>query len=177
MAETVKLFDGPTLQRMLTRVAHEIAENQDQSELVVLVGIQESGVPLARRLSTLLEKIWGHPVPVGSLDINLHRDDLDQRVAPQLHPTDIPFDINGRTVVLVDDVLFSGRTIRAAMDALTDFGRASRIQLAVLVDRGHRELPIRPDFVGKNIATRVGERVKVELTELQGRDLVTLERE
>jgi pyrimidine operon attenuation protein/uracil phosphoribosyltransferase len=177
MAETVKLFDGATLQRMLTRVAHEIAENQDQSELVVLVGIQESGVPLARRLSAQLEKIWGHPVPVGSLDINLHRDDLDQRVAPQLHPTDIPFDINGRTVVLVDDVLFSGRTIRAAMDALTDFGRASRIQLAVLVDRGHRELPIRADFVGKSIPTRTGERVKVELTELQGRDLVTLERE
>ena len=145
--------------------------------ILALVGIQESGVPLAQRLAALLEKIWGHPVPVGSLDINLHRDDLDQRVAPQLHPTDIPFDINGRTVVLVDDVLFSGRTIRAAMDALTDFGRASRIQLAVLVDRGHRELPIRPDFVGKNIATRAGERVRVELTELQGRDLVTLERE
>lgn len=177
MAETVKLLDAPSLERMLIRVAHEIAENQEQSQLVALIGIQDSGVPLARRLATLLEKIWGHPVPVGALDINLHRDDLDQRIAPQLHPTEIPFNITGRTVVLVDDVLFSGRTIRAALDALTDFGRASRIQLAVLVDRGHRELPIRPDFVGKSISTRPGERVKVELTELHGRDLVTLEPE
>jgi len=177
MAETVKLFDTPALQRMLSRVAHEIAENQNESQSVALVGIQDSGVPLAHRLAALLEKIWEHPVPVGALDINLHRDDLDQRVAPQLHPTEIPFDITGRTVILVDDVLFSGRTIRAALDALTDFGRASRIQLAVLVDRGHRELPIRPDFVGKSISTRPGERIKVELTELHGRDLVTLEHE
>ena len=177
MAESVKLLDAPTLQRMLARLAHEIAEDQEQSELVALVGIQDSGVPLARRLAAVLENIWGHPVPVGALDINLHRDDLDQRVAPQLHPTDIPFDITDRTVVLVDDVFFSGRTTRAALDALTDFGRASRIQLAVLVDRGHRELPIRPDFVGKAISTRPGERVKVELSELHGRDLVTLERE
>jgi len=177
MPETVKLFDGPTLQRMLARVAHEIAENQDDSASVALIGVQDSGVPLARRLAALLEKIWGHNVPVGVLDINLHRDDLDQRIAPQLHPTEIPFDVTDRTVVLVDDVLFSGRTIRAALDALTDFGRAKRIQLAVLVDRGHRELPIRPDFVGKSISTRPGERVKVELTELHGRDLVTLERE
>lgn len=177
MAETVKLFDAPTLQRMLTRMAHEIAENQDQGEQVVVVGIQDSGVPLARRLAGLLEKIWGHPVPAGTLDINLHRDDLDQRIAPQLHPTEMPCDITGRTVVLVDDVLFSGRTIRAALDALMDLGRPSSIRLAVLVDRGHRELPIRPDFVGKSISTRAGERVNVELTELHGRDLVTLVRE
>jgi pyrimidine operon attenuation protein/uracil phosphoribosyltransferase len=177
MPETVKLFDAPTLQRMLTRMAHEIAENQDQSNQVVVVGIQDSGVPLARRLAGLLEKIWGHPVPAGTLDITLHRDDLDQRVAPQLHPTEMPCDITGRTVVLVDDVLFSGRTIRAALDALMDLGRPSGIRLAVLVDRGHRELPIRPDFVGKSISTRAGERVNVELTELHGRDMVTLVRE
>jgi pyrimidine operon attenuation protein/uracil phosphoribosyltransferase len=177
MPEIVKLFDAPTLQRMLARMAHEIAENQDQSDKVVVVGVQDSGVPLARRLAALLEKIWGHPVPTGSLDINLHRDDLDQRLAPQLLPTEIPCDITGRTVLLVDDVLFSGRTIRAAMDALMDIGRASSIRLAVLVDRGHRELPIRPDFVGKSISTGPGERVNVELIELHGRDLVTLVRE
>ena len=177
MAERTKLFDALTLQRMLTRVAHEIAESNEQSSQVVLIGVQLSGVPLARRLAALLEGIWGHPVPAGALDINLHRDDLNDRIAPQLHPTEIPFDITGKTVVLVDDVLFSGRTIRAALDALMDFGRASRIQLAVLVDRGHRELPIRPDFVGKNISTAPGERVKVELKELHGRDVVTLERE
>ncbi len=177
MAETVKLFDAPTLQRMLTRMAHEIAENQDQGNQVVVVGIQDSGVPLARRLAGLLEKIWGHPVPAGTLDITLHRDDLDQRVTPQLRPTEMPCDITGRTVVLVDDVLFSGRTIRAALDALMDLGRPGSIRLAVLVDRGHRELPIRPDFVGKSISTGAGERVHVELTELDGRDLVTLVRE
>lgn len=177
MSDMASLLDGPTLQRILTRVAHEIAERNASSSEVVLVGIQDSGVPLARRLAALLAGIWGHSVPVGALDISLHRDDLDQRAAPRLHPTEIPCDINGRTVVLVDDVLFSGRTIRAAMDALTDLGRASRIQLAVLVDRGHRELPIRPDFVGKNISTAPGERVKVELQELHGRDAVTLERE
>jgi pyrimidine operon attenuation protein/uracil phosphoribosyltransferase len=177
MPEVSNLLDARGLQRVLTRVAHEIAERNSQSSEVVLVGIQDSGVPLARRLSSLLEGIWGHPVPTGALDISLHRDDLNQRVAPQLHPTEIPCDINGRTVVLVDDVLFSGRTIRAALDALTDLGRAARVQLAVLVDRGHRELPIRPDFVGKNISTAPGERVKVELTELHGRDAVTLVRE
>lgn len=177
MPEVANLLDAPTLRRTLTRVAHEIAECNETSSEVVLVGIQDSGVPLARRLAALLEGIWGHPVPTGALDISMHRDDLDQRAAPQMHPTQIPCDITGRTVVLVDDVLFSGRTIRAAMDALTDFGRASRIQLAVLVDRGHRELPIRADFVGKSIPTALNERVRVELTELTGRDAVTLERE
>jgi pyrimidine operon attenuation protein/uracil phosphoribosyltransferase len=177
MAETANLMDGPALQRILTRVAHEIAERNPESKEVVLLGIQASGVPLARRLAALLQDIWSHPVPAGALDISLHRDDLDQRVAPQLRPTEIPCDINGRTVVLVDDVLFSGRTIRAAMDALTDFGRACRIQLAVLVDRGHRELPIRADFVGKNISTSPTDRVCVLLQELHGQDLITVERD
>jgi pyrimidine operon attenuation protein/uracil phosphoribosyltransferase len=177
MPETSQICDAAALQRMLTRIAHEIAERNTASAEVVLLGIQQSGVPLAQRLGPLLQSIWGHPVPTGSLDISLHRDDLDQRAAPKMYPTEIPCDINGRTVVLVDDVLFSGRTIRAALDALTDFGRASRVQLAVLVDRGHRELPIRPDFVGKNISTAPGERVRVEMKELHGRDGVTLERE
>jgi pyrimidine operon attenuation protein / uracil phosphoribosyltransferase len=177
MSANAQLLDAATIRRTLTRVAHEIAERNDPSTEVLLVGIQDSGVPLARRLAVLLESIWGHPVPTGALDISMHRDDLDGRVAPTLHPTEIPFDITGRTVVLVDDVLFSGRTIRAAMDSLTDFGRARQIQLAVLVDRGHRELPIRADFVGKNIPTAATDRVRVELAELHGKDAVTLERE
>jgi len=176
MPETVALLNASALQRVLTRIAHEIAERDEKSGEVVLVGIQKSGVPLARRLAVLLESIWGHSVPVGALDISMHRDDLDQRAAPQMYPTEIPFDITGRTVVFVDDVLFSGRTIRAALDALTDLGRPARIQLAVLVDRGHRELPIRADFIGKNIPTSPGERVRVELKELVGRDAVFLER-
>ena len=116
-------------------------------------GIPEGGVPLAQRLSATLKSIWNHAVPVGTLDVSMHRDDLGQRAAPQVHPTVVPFDVTGKTVVFVDDVLFSGRTIRAAMDALNDFGRPSCIQLAVLVDRGHRELPIKADFVGKNVPT------------------------
>lgn len=176
MPETVALLDAAAMQRVLTRMAHEIAERHESGRDVVLVGIQKSGVPLARRLAVLLETIWGHAVPVGALDISMHRDDLDQRAAPQMQPTEIPFDITGRTVVFVDDVLFSGRTIRAALDALTDLGRPARIQLAVLVDRGHRELPIRADFVGKNIPTAPDERVRVELKELVGRDGVVLER-
>jgi pyrimidine operon attenuation protein/uracil phosphoribosyltransferase len=176
MPEIIPLLDAPAIQRVLTRVAHEIAERNEQSSEVVLIGIQKSGVPIAHRLAIILESVWGHSVPSGALDISMHRDDLDQRAAPQLHPTEIPFDITGRTVVLVDDVLFSGRTIRAALDALTDMGRPARIQLAVLVDRGHRELPIRADFVGKNVPTAPNERVRVELKELTGRDAVNLER-
>ena len=128
-----------------------------------MVGIQRGGVPLGQRLGALLTGIWGQPVPTGSLDVSMHRDDLDRRVAPNVQPTVIPFDVTGKTVVLVDDVLFSGRTIRAAMDALNDFGRPRRIQLAVLIDRGHRELPIKADFVGKNVPTAHTERVRVRL--------------
>jgi pyrimidine operon attenuation protein/uracil phosphoribosyltransferase len=141
-----------------------------------MVGIQRGGVPLAARLGTLLTGIWGQPVPTGSLDVSMHRDDLDQRVAPNVQPTVIPFDVTGKTVVLVDDVLFSGRTIRAAMDALNDFGRPRCIQLAALIDRGHRELPIKADFVGKNLPTAHTERVRVRLTELGGPDEVVIEK-
>ncbi|HKI70115.1 MAG TPA: bifunctional pyr operon transcriptional regulator/uracil phosphoribosyltransferase PyrR, partial [Verrucomicrobiae bacterium] len=139
--------------------------NETSAEVVV-VGIQRGGLPLANRLGQVLSEIWGQPVPIGSLDVSMHRDDLDRRVAPNVQPTVIPFDIAGRTVVLVDDVLFSGRTIRAAMDALNDFGRPRKIQLAVLVDRGHRELPVKADFVGKNVPTARDEKVIVREDEV-----------
>ena len=170
------ILDSQAIQRALTRLAHEIAERNSASTDVVLVGIPRGGVHLAQRLSAVLSGIWSHPVPVGTLDVCMHRDDLDQRIAPNLHPTVIPFDVTSKTVVLVDDVLFSGRTTRAALDALNDFGRPRCIQLAVLVDRGHRELPIKADFVGKNVPTSLRERINVNLREEQGDDTVTLEK-
>ncbi len=165
MSETTILLDASAIQRALTRIAHEIAERNEQSSGVALVGIPTGGDHLAARLAKILVGIWHHPVPVGILDTTMHRDDLDQRVAPQMHPTDIPFDVNGKTIVLVDDVLFSGRTTRAAMDALNDFGRPRKIQLAVLIDRGHRELPIKADFIGKNVPTALDEKISLRLTE------------
>jgi pyrimidine operon attenuation protein/uracil phosphoribosyltransferase len=176
MSESTIILNALAIQRALTRIAHEIAERNEAGSEVVLVGIQRGGVPLARRLGALLTGIWGQATPTGSLDVSMHRDDLDQRVAPNVQPTVIPFDVTGKTVVLVDDVLFSGRTIRAAMDALNDFGRPRRIQLAVLIDRGHRELPIKADFVGKNVPTAHTERVRVRLTEMGGADEVVIEK-
>ena len=163
MPETTVLLDAGAIQRALRRIAHEIAERNEQGTEVVLIGIPQGGVPLAQKLAKILAEIWRHPVPVGSLDVSLHRDDLHHRAAPTIHPTEIPCDVNQKTVVLVDDVLFSGRTIRAALDALNDFGRPKRIQLAVLIDRGHRELPIKADFVGKNVPTAPNEKVCVQL--------------
>jgi pyrimidine operon attenuation protein/uracil phosphoribosyltransferase len=165
MPETTVVLDAAAIQRTLTRIAHEIAERNERSAEVVLVGIPVGGDHLAARLAKILAGIWNHDVPVGILDTTMHRDDLDDRVAPTVHPTDIPFDVNARVVVLVDDVLFSGRTTRAAMDALNDFGRPKKIQLAVLVDRGHRELPIKADFVGKNVPTALDEKISLRLTE------------
>ena len=176
MGETTEILNGPAIQRALTRIGHEIAERNEINHEVVLVGIQRGGVPLAERISRALETIWGQPVPTGKLDVSMHRDDLDQRVAPDVQPTVIPFDVTGKTVVLVDDVLFRGRTVRAAMDALNDFGRPKRIQLAVLIDRGHRELPIKADFVGKNVPTSPRESVIVRLDEPGLPDEVVLER-
>ena len=173
MPEPTVILDSGAIQRALTRIAHEIAERNEQGTEVVLIGIPKGGVPLAQRLEKILAEIWGHPVPTGSLDVSMHRDDLDRRAAPQIHPTLMPFDVNHKTVVLVDDVLFSGRTTRAAMDALNDFGRPKKIQLAVLIDRGHRELPIKADFVGKNVPTAASEKVQVRLGE---KDEVLLER-
>ena len=176
MTDPVIVLNAPAIHRALTRIAHEITERNEISLEVVLVGIQTGGVPLADRLAAFLAGIWGHPVPVGWLDVAMHRDDLDQRAAPQIHPTKIPFDVTGKTVVLVDDVLFSGRTIRSAMDALNDVGRPRAVQLAVLVDRGHRDLPIRADYVGKNIPTAREDDVQVTLTETDGTDAVRLVR-
>jgi len=170
------LLNPIAIHRALIRIAHEIAERNEDSHGVVLLGIQAGGAPLSARIAGTLESLWNHPVPHGVLDISMHRDDLDQRFAPEVLPTSIPCDVGGRTVVLVDDVLFSGRTIRAAMDALNDFGRPARIQLAALVDRGHRQLPIRADFVGKNIPTSLKDKVKVRLQEVDGADEVILER-
>ncbi len=176
MAETTLILNAPAIQRALTRIAHEIAERNETGSEVVVVGIQRGGVPLARRLGAILTEIWKQAVPTGTLDVSMHRDDLDRRFAPQVQPTVMPFDVTGKTVVLVDDVLFSGRTVRAAMDALNDFGRPLRIQLAVLVDRGHRELPIKADFVGKNVPTARTESVRVRFTETSGADEVVLEK-
>jgi len=175
MAEPIVILNGAAMQRALARIAHEIAERNEAGNEVVLVGIQRGGVPLTHRLGSLLTGIWGQPVPSGSLDVSMHRDDLDRRAAPNVQPTVIPFDVTGKTVVLIDDVLFSGRTVRAAMDALNDFGRPRCIQLAVLIDRGHRELPIKADFVGKNVPTAPSESVQVKLSETSGADEVVLE--
>jgi pyrimidine operon attenuation protein/uracil phosphoribosyltransferase len=176
MSETTLILNASAIERALTRIAHEIAERNDTSAEVALVGIQRGGVYLAQRLGTILSGIWGHAVPTGSLDVSMHRDDLDQHITPNVHPTLIPFDLNAKTVVIVDDVLFRGRTVRAAMDALNDFGRPKKIQLAVLIDRGHRELPIKADFVGKNVPTALTENVRVQLKEAGGTDEVCLEK-
>jgi pyrimidine operon attenuation protein / uracil phosphoribosyltransferase len=176
MADSSIILNAAAIRRALIRVAHEIAERNENGAEVVLVGIPVGGDHLAQRLSKTLSEIWQQPVPVGVLDVSMHRDDLDQRAAPKIHPTVIPFDVTGKTVVLVDDVLFSGRTTRAAMDALNDFGRPKKIQLAVLVDRGHRELPIKADFVGKNVPTADNEKIRVRVIENDGVDEVMLER-
>jgi len=176
MSEGVVILSTVALERALKRMAHEIAERNESAKDLVLVGIQRGGVFLAERLTILLKEIVGQTIPTGSLDVNMHRDDISTNAAPNLHPTVIPFDVTGKTVVLVDDVLFSGRTTRAALDALNDFGRPQRIQLAVLIDRGHRELPIKADFIGKNVPTSLRERVNVQLKEDGGQDIVTLEK-
>jgi pyrimidine operon attenuation protein / uracil phosphoribosyltransferase len=176
MPDSTLILDAAAMQRGLTRIAHEIVEKNENAASVVLVGIHKGGVFLAKRLGTILGGIWSQTVPVGSIDVGMHRDDLDSQPALKMLPTVIPFDITGKTVILVDDVLYSGRTTRAALDALTDFGRPKRIQLAVLIDRGHRELPIKADFVGKNVPTSVNERIHVRLTEAAGLDEVVLEK-
>ena len=173
-SKPVSLLNPTALERALVRIAHEIAERNEADTDVALVGIQQGGVHLARRLAQTLAEIWGHSVPVGTLDVAMHRDDLAERSLPAIHPTEIPFDLAGRTIVLVDDVLFTGRTVRAALDSLLDLGRPRRIQLAVLVDRGHRELPIKADFVGKNAPTSLRERIDVQLAESGHTDAVTI---
>jgi pyrimidine operon attenuation protein/uracil phosphoribosyltransferase len=171
-----RVLEAPDIGRALTRIAHEVLERAKGASELVLLGIPSRGVPLAHRLAARIEAVEGSPVPVGSLDITMYRDDLRLHPARALERTDLPPEgIEGRTVVLVDDVLYSGRTIRAALDALGDLGRPARVQLAVLVDRGHRELPIRADYVGKNLPTSTSERVHVLLEETDGEDSVTIE--
>ena len=155
------VMDAADLRRAVTRIAHEILERNHGVEMVTLVGLQTGGVPLAHRLHEALLNVDGRDVPLGTLDVAFYRDDIGLRPVLPQEVTDIPFDLTGRTVVLVDDVLFTGRTVRAALNALNDYGRPRAVQLAVMVDRGHRQLPIRPDYVGKNLPTRFDEQVDV----------------
>lgn len=163
------------IRRVVRRIAHEIVERNHGLDGLVLIGMRTRGVPLAQRIAGAITEFEGHTVPVGALDINLYRDDIGSiDRAPNVQPSDLPTDIDGKTVVLVDDVLYTGRSIRAALDALTAYGRPAAIQLAVVVDRGHRELPIRPDYVGKNIPTARDEDVSVLLSEIDGEDEVRI---
>ena len=170
-----ELMNAEEMRRALYRIAHEIVEANKGVEGLALVGIHTRGIPLAERLARFIQEFEGKAVPVGILDITLYRDDLSEiGHRPQVRETRIPFDLTGKAVVLVDDVLYTGRTARAALDALMDLGRPKRIYLAVLVDRGHRELPIRADFVGKNVPTAKNEVVKVKVAEVDGEDRVEL---
>jgi pyrimidine operon attenuation protein / uracil phosphoribosyltransferase len=174
--ETVVL-EHDDLRRTLRRIAHEIAEKNPDPDTLAIVGIHTRGAPLARRLHVSLAELTGAEVPIGDIDISFYRDDVGAKspaAQPVVHASHIDFDLADRTVVLVDDVLFTGRTVRAAIDALFDYGRPQRVQLAVLCDRGHRELPIRPDYVGKNLPTGREQRVNVHLEELDGGDEVTI---
>ena len=175
------LLDEESIRRTLSRIAHEIIERNDDLETVALVGIHTRGVPIAQRIRTLVAERSGEELALGQLDITFHRDDVHvragqapRRAQPLVRDTKLDFDLEGRTVILVDDVLYTGRTIRAAIDALFEYGRPDRVQLAVLADRGHRELPIRPDYVGKNLPTTRGQRVQVELMEVDEIDRVIL---
>ncbi len=176
-----QLLDADAISRSLARISHELIEGNEDLDRLALVGIQTRGVPLAARLRALVAERTGVELPLGALDITFHRDDVHVRDGgrppgrqPVVRATSIPFSLEGKTVVLVDDVLYTGRTIRAAIDALLEFGRPARVQLAVLVDRGHRELPIRPDYVGKNLPTARRERIQVELVEVDEVDGVLL---
>jgi len=175
------LLDEEAIRRTLSRIAHEMIERNEELETVALVGIHTRGVPIAQRLRRLVEERSGEEIPLGQLDITFYRDDVHVRAGqaprrpqPLVRDSKLDFSLEGRTVILVDDVLYTGRTIRAAIDALFEYGRPDRVQLAVLADRGHRELPIRPDYVGKNLPTTRGERVQVELVEVDEIDRVLL---
>ena len=169
------VLDGDEIDRAITRIAHEISEANADPSVVRVVGIQRRGAVLATRVAERLADIYGQAVPLGLLDIGFYRDDIGTRPdAPMVHATEIDFEVTGATVVIVDDVLFTGRTVRAAIDAIFGYGRPDRVQLAVLADRGHRELPIRPDFVGKNLPTAPEERVYVRVSEIDGVEQVEI---
>ncbi len=170
------IMDEDKIRRSLTRVAHEIIERNKGTEDLVLIGVRTRGVPIAKRLNEIIEKIEGQKLPLGIVDITLYRDDLSRlSEQPVLNKTEVSFDLTNKKVVLVDDVLYTGRTVRAALDALADLGRAKAIQLAVLIDRGHRELPIRADFIGKNVPTSKSELIAVHLKEIDGKDEVVIQ--
>ena len=169
-----RVFEAADLKRAITRIAHEIVEHNHGAEDLVLVGLYTRGVALAHRLAEAIASFEAVKVPVGALDVSFYRDDIALRRVSPLGPTEVPVDVTGRVVVLVDDVLFTGRTVRAALDAIVDFGRPRAIQLAVLVDRGHRELPIRADYVGKNLPTKWDEDVRVRLAEVDGHEGVEI---
>ncbi len=168
------LMTREDMRRVISRIAHEIVERNRGSDGLVLVGLQRRGVPLARWLAGAIQAFEGVEVPVGALDTNLYRDDLTSRRQPMLRPTTLPVDVDGKVVVLVDDVLYTGRTARAALNALMDLGRPTQVQLAVMVDRGHRELPIRADYVGKNVPTAADEQVRVRVDDFDSVDEVVL---
>lgn len=171
-----QIMDSQDLQRALTRISHEILEKNKDTRKIAIVGIRTRGAHLAGRIAGIIKEIEGADVPLGILDITLHRDDLfTMAKQPVVHKTEIAFDISNKDIILVDDVLYTGRTIRAALDELVDFGRPSTIQLAVLIDRGHRELPIRPDYIGKNVPTAMNEVVKVRIKEVDKKDEVVIE--
>lgn len=173
--EKARIMDKEAIQRALKRIAHEIVERNKGVDNVVLIGIRRRGVPLAKRLQKFLAEIERKEVPVGSLDITLYRDDLNLRLdQPKVGKTEINFSIEGKDVILVDDVLYTGRTVRSALDALMDIGRPRTVQLSVLIDRGHRELPIRADYVGKNVPTSRKEQIEVRLEEIDGVDEVVI---
>ena len=175
LKQKARIIDADGIRRMLTRIAHEIVERNKGTQDLILVGIRRRGVPLATRIRGLIGGFEDVVVPMGSLDITLYRDDLNTIAEhPVVRTTDIPMDIEGKHVVLVDDVLYTGRTVRAALDALMDLGRPATIQLAVLIDRGHRELPVRADFVGKNVPTSSRESIAVQVTEIDEVDEVTI---
>jgi pyrimidine operon attenuation protein/uracil phosphoribosyltransferase len=175
MTDRKVVLDGDDMRRTLVRIGHEVVERTGRLDRVALVGIHRRGAVLAARLQRTLADLLDAQVPLGDLDIAFYRDDLDRRPeAPIVHASHVDFDVDGRTIVVVDDVLFTGRTVRAAIEALFDYGRPARVQLAVLADRGHRELPIRPDYVGKNLPTSRRERVNVRVVELDGVDEVSI---
>jgi pyrimidine operon attenuation protein / uracil phosphoribosyltransferase len=177
MTKKATVLDQPAIRRALTRIAHEIIERNKGIQDCVLVGIKTRGIHIANRLAERIHDIEGEKIPVGEIDITLYRDDLSKKTAdnePEVKGSDLPVDITNKKVILVDDVLFTGRTVRAGLDALMDIGRPSQIQLAVLVDRGHRELPVRADYVGKNIPTSSSEKIMVSLTEVDGEEQVTI---
>lgn len=169
-----QIMDAAAMERAMTRIAHEIIERNEGAQGVVLVGVLRRGVPIAERLAAKITEIEGVQPPIGKLDISFYRDDYARQIMPVLHATDIMFPIDGADVVLVDDVLYTGRTVRAALDALMDLGRPKTVQLAVMVDRGHRELPIRADYVGKNVPSSHTEDVRVSVTPLDERDAVEI---